>query len=126
MFERFEALLAERNVKMSDVSRDAGIPYSTFTDWKAGRYTPKVDKLQKIADYFGVPIEAFLGSSDAPPPRPARALSADEDELLRGFAAASSDDRDTMLFLARRAILKKTEESAKSGHSRRAESRRSA
>lgn len=57
MYEIFAKLLKERGLKLIDVSRGTGIPYSTFTDWKAGRYTPKTDKLQKIADYFGVSLE---------------------------------------------------------------------
>ena len=47
----------EKKLKMSDVARGAGIPYSTLTDWKVGRYTPKLDKLQKIADFLGVSLE---------------------------------------------------------------------
>lgn len=31
-----------------------------FSDWKSGKSKPKVDKLKKIADYFGVTIEYFL------------------------------------------------------------------
>ena len=34
--------------------------YTTFTDWKTGRSEPKIDKLKKIAYYFGVPVEFFL------------------------------------------------------------------
>lgn len=45
---------------MSDVSRETGVSYSTFTDWKTGRYTPKADKMQKIADYFGVTVEYLM------------------------------------------------------------------
>lgn len=49
-----------KGVRMSDVSRETGISYSTFTDWKTGRYTPKADKMQKIADYFGVTVEYLM------------------------------------------------------------------
>ena len=31
-----------------------------MTDWKKGRYVPKQDKLQKIADYFDVPVTVFF------------------------------------------------------------------
>lgn len=31
--------------------------------WKQGKYTPKLDKLVKIAAYFKVPIEYFLDES---------------------------------------------------------------
>lgn len=57
MYEVFEELRKKKGVNMSTVSREAGIPLSTLTDWKAGRYTPKMDKLQKIADYFGVSVK---------------------------------------------------------------------
>mgnify|MGYP001025064518 FL=1 len=42
------------------VAKQTGISTATLTNWKYGRYTPKVDKLKKIADFFGKPIEYFL------------------------------------------------------------------
>lgn len=57
MYEIFEKLLKEKNIKVADVTRATGIASSTFTDWKKGRYTPKQDKLEKIADYFGVSLD---------------------------------------------------------------------
>lgn len=60
MYEKFEALLAERNVKAADVARATGILKSTLSAWKHKEYTPKIDKIQKIADYFDVPITYFL------------------------------------------------------------------
>ena len=42
------------------VSKETGISQSVLSDWKRGRSNPKVDKLQKLADYFGVSIEYFL------------------------------------------------------------------
>lgn len=57
MYEIFERLLKEKNLKGADVTRATGIASSTLTDWKKGRYTPKQDKLQKIADFLGVSLE---------------------------------------------------------------------
>ena len=57
MYENFVKLLEQKGVKVSDVSKATGIRQSVFSDWKAGRYAPKTDKLQLIADYFGVTIE---------------------------------------------------------------------
>lgn len=64
MYEIFEKLLKEKNVKVADVTRATGIASSTFTDWKKGRYTPKQDKLQKIADYFGVTIDYLMNGEE--------------------------------------------------------------
>lgn len=59
-YEKFKALLDERHVTAYQVSKQTGIRRATFSEWKRGKYTPKVDKLMKIADYFGVPISYFL------------------------------------------------------------------
>lgn len=66
MYDVFEQLMKERNLKIADVSRLTGIPYSTFSDWKAGRYTPKDDKRKKIAQFFGVSLEYLDTGKDAP------------------------------------------------------------
>lgn len=60
MYEKYEALKAERNLTDADVTRETGVASSTLSDWKAGRYKPKADKLLKIAKLFGVPLEYFL------------------------------------------------------------------
>lgn len=43
------------------MSKETGIPQSTLSDWKNGRYTPKADKMLKIAEYFDVPLEYLVG-----------------------------------------------------------------
>lgn len=60
MYEIFSKLLEERGVKAADVCRGTGLPSSLFSEWKRGKSTPKHDKLQKIADYFGVPLSYLL------------------------------------------------------------------
>lgn len=57
MYEVFEKLLLKHNVTAYKVAKDTGLTTATLTNWKKGRYTPKQDKLQKIADYFGVSLE---------------------------------------------------------------------
>lgn len=60
MYEIFAKLLSENEKKAIDVSRATGISPTTFSDWKSGKSTPKQDKLQKIADYFGVTITYLM------------------------------------------------------------------
>ncbi|WP_164744070.1 helix-turn-helix domain-containing protein [Paenibacillus barengoltzii] len=68
MYEIFERLLAEHNVTAYRVAKETGITTATFTSWKQGKYTPKQDKLQKIADYFGVSIDYLMGRTQDPTP----------------------------------------------------------
>lgn len=60
MYEIFVKLLKQRGVTAYKVSKATGIASSTFSDWKNGRSTPKQDKLQKIADYFGVSVDYLV------------------------------------------------------------------
>lgn len=57
MYEVFDKLLQERNLKAADVCRGTGLPSSLFSEWKKGKSSPKIDKLQKIADFFDVSLE---------------------------------------------------------------------
>jgi len=61
MYEYFSRLLASHGVTASEVARATGIPARAFSDWKNGRYKqPSPERLQLIADYFGVPISYFV------------------------------------------------------------------
>ena len=60
MYSTYEALRNNKGVRDADVSKATGIPQSTFTDWKNGKYVPKVEKLLKLADYFQVSLDEFI------------------------------------------------------------------
>ena len=60
MYEIFQKLLDKHGITAYKVAKDTGITTATLTNWKKGRYVPKQDKLQKIADYFGVTVEYLM------------------------------------------------------------------
>lgn len=60
MYEKYAELRDNAGVTDYEVAKNTGVSTATLSNWKAGRYTPKVDKLQKIASYFGVGVEEFL------------------------------------------------------------------
>lgn len=66
MYSMFEKLCEERGVTPYRVAKDTGITTATLSNWKKGRYVPKADKLQRIADYFGVPLR-YLMTGEKPP-----------------------------------------------------------
>lgn len=67
-YDIFLQLLKKSGNKASDVSNATGIPASTFSDWKKGKSTPKTEKLQKIADFFGVTLEYLTTGKESKPP----------------------------------------------------------
>ena len=60
MYSRYEQLKTERGVTDYQVARSTGIAASTLTAWKKGEYTPKVDKMKRIAEFFNVPLEELI------------------------------------------------------------------
>ena len=60
MYKKFAELLDKTNKTAYQVSKDTGISTATLSSWKKGEYTPKLDKLKILADYFGVSIEYFV------------------------------------------------------------------
>ena len=64
-FDRIEQLLRERGMKQADLARATGISTGLISQWKNRSQQPSSRKLQLIADYFGVTVDALLGGGEA-------------------------------------------------------------
>lgn len=60
MYTKYAELRDSKHLTDAEIAKETGITPSTFSDWKAGRYTPKVDKLLKVAAVLGVSVEELL------------------------------------------------------------------
>lgn len=63
MYQKYATLRDKAGVTDYEVAKNTGVSTATLTNWKYGRYTPKIDKLQKLADYFGVAVTYFLDNT---------------------------------------------------------------
>lgn len=59
-YETYAKMRDKKGYKDSQVAAGTGIGKSTFSDWKKGNYTPKADKLMKIANFLNIPMNTFL------------------------------------------------------------------
>ena len=59
-YEKYARIRDERKLTDYAVSKKTGISTSTFSEWKSGKYVPKVDKLMKIALVLDVQLEKLL------------------------------------------------------------------
>lgn len=84
MYEIFSELLQKYGVTPYKVSKETGVSQSTLSDWKRGISTPKPDKLQKIADYFGVSLTYLLtGNMEEPEKERAPDLTARDERDIK-------------------------------------------
>lgn len=56
-YENYKKLRDEKGLRDSDIAKNTGIDPSTFSHWSKGLYTPKKDKLSKIAEFLEVPLD---------------------------------------------------------------------
>lgn len=59
-YQKFKELQENKGVTEYQVSVGTGISTSVFTQWSRGDYDLKLDKLSRIADYFGVSVKEFI------------------------------------------------------------------
>ncbi|OBZ08897.1 transcriptional regulator [Bacillus sp. FJAT-27264] len=85
MYKIFEDLLNQHGITAYRVAKETGITTATLTSWKQGKYTPKREKLQKIADYFGVTVDYLMGVSEE---------SKEPQEEKPYYALSEKDERD--------------------------------
>ena len=115
MYKIFESLLHERGVTAYKVAKATGISTASLTDWKKGRSSPKADKLQKIADYFGVSVDYLLGNKTkekAPTVEVDDERSAKRKMLFDLFNSMTDEELDAMIAFTN-AIQKKIDEKKK-------------
>ena len=63
-YDRIFEIMKEKELTAYRVSKDTGISQASLADWRKGRSKPKIDKLQKLSEYFGVSIQHLTGESD--------------------------------------------------------------
>ena len=61
---RLKKCLKEKNIKQAELARSTKITPSSISDWSKGKYTPKRNKLQIIAEYLSVNPAWLMGESD--------------------------------------------------------------
>lgn len=98
MYEIYQKLLDMNGVKSADVARATGISNMTFSDWKNGKSTPKMDKIEKIARYFGVTTDYMMGKKSEVP---SASMADDHLELIKLYSSLSEADQKAIMQIMR-------------------------
>ena len=98
MYEIYQKLLDMNGVKSADVARATGISNMTFSDWKKGKSTPKMDKIEKIAKYFGVTTDYMMGKKSEVP---SSSMVDEHFELIKLYSSLSEEDQKAIMQIMR-------------------------
>lgn len=55
-------LMARRGKTQADISRDLDVPQATVSAWCVGTKYPRIDAMQRLADYLGVGLSALISA----------------------------------------------------------------
>lgn len=77
----------------AEVCKDLGFAYTTFTDWINGNKYPRIDKIEMMADYFGISKADLVEA----PAEAAPEISPEEMQLLKDFRALNRAGKDFVL-----------------------------
>ena len=60
-YEKYASIRDSKKMRDADIAKAAGIPQSTFSDWKKGKSRPKQEKMFKIAEALGMAYQELVG-----------------------------------------------------------------
>lgn len=103
--ENLKIHMERKGVSRNDICRALGISYFTVSDWVNGKKYPRMDKVEMLANYFGILksdlIEEKSDDKKTPPDPP---ISEEEKLLLDLFRRVPEDQQQLVLQMIRAAL----------------------
>ena len=84
-------LISNKETSARQISMDINIPYTTFMDWINEKKIPRSENLDRLTEYFHVPVAYFFQEEDTP------ILTEEEKELLLFFRRSEPSVRELLL-----------------------------
>lgn len=76
-------MMDERQVDRQQICKDLDFKYTTFTDWYNGKKYPRIDKIEQMANYFGIRKSDLIEESKQEDALPSGAFAYDISKLHR-------------------------------------------
>ena len=96
--------MEKANKTRNDVCQDLGISYTTFTDWVKGNTYPRIDKIEAMANYFGITKSDLV--EEKPATTSDDGLTEDEKEILKMYRLLPPEYQE-ISFIQIKALLDK-------------------
>lgn len=66
MSQNLQQYMREKNVKAGEISRAINVPYTTVVSWIKGDNYPRIDKIELLAEYFGIMKSDLIEKKEKP------------------------------------------------------------
>ena len=91
--QNLKNIMQKRNKTQSDLVKDLSFRQATVSDWLNGKKYPRMDKVEKLANYLGVSINELLMQSVSEPPIPEIQLTDQEKSMIKKYRQLNADGK---------------------------------
>ena len=84
-------IMNKHNKSQGDLVRDLNFRQATVSDWLNGKKYPRMDKIERLANYFGISINDLLIQTSAPAPL---SLNQQEETLVKKYRQLDADGKE--------------------------------
>lgn len=103
MAKNLKYYIAKSGKDRRELAEIWGFPYSTVTEWINGKKYPRIDRIEVMADYFGI-LKSDLIEDKKEKPTADDGLSEGKKALI-DFAKSVPDDKAAMILKVIRSIV---------------------
>lgn len=104
MARNIKYYMSEKGINAKELSKALDVPYTTVLSWIKAEYYPRIDKIEKMSDFFGV-LKSDLIEDKAKQPAEGE-LSPTQRELLELVANMSETEAAVLLASLKSALGK--------------------
>lgn len=94
--KNLKEIMTNHNKTQGDLVRDLSFRQATVSDWLNGKKYPRMDKIEKLANYFGISINDLLIQTSAPAPL---SLSQQEETLIKKYRQLDADGKERVNYV---------------------------
>ena len=92
--QNLKNIMQKRNKTQSDLVKDLSFRQATVSDWLNGKKYPRMDKVEKLANYLGVSINELLMQSVSEPQIPEIQLTDQEKSMIKKYRQLNTDGKN--------------------------------
>lgn len=95
-YDKYVALCAKKGITPSAAAKEIGINKAAVSNWKYRKNGPSDVTMQKIADYFGVPVSELTEETKKAPTQEGERKVSDDDIMFALWGDSDDVDKDDL------------------------------
>lgn len=97
MAANIKRYMREKGINSKELSRALDVPYTTVLSWVKAEYYPRIDKIEKMSEYFGCLKSDLIEDKNKPAAQEDDELSKTKRELLDLVSGLSDTEAAVLL-----------------------------